>query len=78
MAGDKLNFNIFIKPTFGFVGQHAASEAGHITNAKVSSSPQQNEDNHLSRTNNTDSFWLYSKDWWERDSDNGLRSLFCI
>ena len=33
--GDRLNFSIFIKPTFGFVGQHAASEAGHIANTNV-------------------------------------------
>ena len=32
---DRLNFSIFIKPTFGFVGQHAASEAGHIANTNV-------------------------------------------
>ena len=34
---DRLNFSIFIKPTFGFVGQHAASEAGHIANTNVAS-----------------------------------------
>ena len=33
--GDKLNFSIFIKPTFGFAGQRAASEAGHIANTNV-------------------------------------------
>jgi hypothetical protein len=33
--GDQLNFSIFIKPTFGFVGQRAASEAGHIANTNV-------------------------------------------
>jgi hypothetical protein len=33
--GDQLNFSIFIKPTFGFVGQHAASETGHIANTNV-------------------------------------------
>ena len=33
--GDQLNFSIFIKPTFGFGGQHAASEAGHIANTNV-------------------------------------------
>ena len=33
--GDKLNFSIFIKPTFGFAGQPAASEAGHIANTNV-------------------------------------------
>ena len=33
--GDRLNFSIFIKPTFGFAGQHAASEAGHIANTNV-------------------------------------------
>ena len=30
-----MNFSIFIKPTFGFVGQHAAPEAGHIANTNV-------------------------------------------
>ena len=34
--GDQLNFSIFIKPTFGFAGQRAASEAGHIANTNVS------------------------------------------
>ncbi len=38
--GDKLNFSIFIKPTFGFVGQPAASEAGHIANTNVGSKPK--------------------------------------
>ena len=33
--GDQLNFSIFIKPTFGFAGQPAASEAGHIANTNV-------------------------------------------
>jgi hypothetical protein len=33
--GDQLNFSTFIKPTFGFVRQHAASEAGHIANTNV-------------------------------------------
>lgn len=33
--GDQLNFSIFIKPTFGFAGQRAASEAGHIANTNV-------------------------------------------
>ncbi|MFM7856666.1 MAG: hypothetical protein ACKO96_33265 [Flammeovirgaceae bacterium] len=33
--GDQLNFSIFIKPTFGFVGQRTASEAGHIANTNV-------------------------------------------
>jgi len=33
--GDQLNFSNFIKPTFGFVGQRAASEAGHIANTNV-------------------------------------------
>ena len=33
--GDQLNFSIFIKPAFGFTGQPAASEAGHIANANV-------------------------------------------
>ena len=33
--GDQLNFSIFIKPTFGLVGQRAASEAGHIANTNV-------------------------------------------
>jgi hypothetical protein len=33
--GDQLNFSIFIKPTFGFVGQRAASKAGHIANTNV-------------------------------------------
>ena len=32
---DQLNFSIFIKQTFGFVGQSAASEAGHIANTNV-------------------------------------------
>jgi hypothetical protein len=33
--GDTLNFSIFIKPTFGFAGQPAASPAGHIANTNV-------------------------------------------
>lgn len=33
--GDRLNFSIFIKTTFGFVGQRAALEAGHIANTNV-------------------------------------------
>ena len=33
--GDQLNFSIFIKPTFGFAGQPAASKAGHIANTNV-------------------------------------------
>ena len=33
--GDQLNFSIFIKPTFGFAGQPAASPAGHIANTNV-------------------------------------------
>ena len=33
--GDQLNFSIFIITTFVFVGQRAASEAGHIANTKV-------------------------------------------
>jgi hypothetical protein len=33
--GDRLIFSVFIKPTFGFAGQHAASEAGHIANTNV-------------------------------------------
>ena len=33
--GDRLNFSIFIKPTFSFVGQPAASQAGHIANTNV-------------------------------------------
>ena len=33
--GDQLNFSIFINPTFGFAGQPAASEAGHIANTNV-------------------------------------------
>jgi hypothetical protein len=33
--GDRLNFSIFIKPTFGFAGQPATSEAGHIANTNV-------------------------------------------
>lgn len=33
--GDQLNFSIFKQTTFGFVGQHAASEAGHIANTNV-------------------------------------------
>jgi hypothetical protein len=32
---DQLNFSIFLKPTFVFVGQRAASEAGHIANTNV-------------------------------------------
>jgi hypothetical protein len=35
--GDRLNFSIFKPTTFGFVGQHAASEAGHIANTNVGS-----------------------------------------
>jgi hypothetical protein len=35
--GDRLNFSIFIIPTFGFAGQRAASEAGHIANTNVAS-----------------------------------------
>ncbi|MCZ8023728.1 MAG: hypothetical protein O9294_18365 [Cytophagales bacterium] len=35
--GDQLNLSIFIKPTFVFAGQRAASEAGHIANTNVSS-----------------------------------------
>lgn len=34
--GDRLNFSIFIKPTFGFGRQLAVSEAGHIANTNVS------------------------------------------
>ena len=33
--GDRLNFSIFIKPTFGFAGQPAALPAGHIANTNV-------------------------------------------
>ena len=33
--GERLNFSIFKSTTFGFVGQHAASEAGHIANTNV-------------------------------------------
>ena len=33
--GDQLYFSIFIKPTFGFARQPAASEAGHIANTNV-------------------------------------------
>lgn len=33
--GDQLNFSIFKSTTFGFRGQHAASEAGHIANTNV-------------------------------------------
>lgn len=33
--GDQLDFSIFIKPTFGFVGQPAALKAGHIANTNV-------------------------------------------
>jgi hypothetical protein len=33
--GDRLNFSIFKLTTFGFVGQYAASEAGHIANTNV-------------------------------------------
>ena len=40
--GDQLNFSIFIKPTFGFVGQRAASEAGHIANTNVGCHLQMN------------------------------------
>ncbi|NBP69184.1 MAG: hypothetical protein EBR30_21155 [Cytophagia bacterium] len=36
---DRLNFSIFIKPTFGFAGQLAASEAGHIANTNVGGKP---------------------------------------
>ncbi|MBX2956288.1 MAG: hypothetical protein KF846_09035 [Cyclobacteriaceae bacterium] len=38
--GDRLNFSIFIKPTFGFAGQRAASEAGHIANTNVAANTQ--------------------------------------
>jgi hypothetical protein len=37
--GDQLNFSIFKLTTFGFVGQHAASEAGHIANTNVAGKP---------------------------------------
>ena len=37
--GDQLNFSIFIKPTFGFAGQRADSEAGHIANTNVVGKP---------------------------------------
>ena len=33
--GDQLNFSIFKPTTFGFAGQRAASEAGHIANTNV-------------------------------------------
>jgi hypothetical protein len=33
--GEWLNFSIFIIPTFGFAGQPAASETGHIANTNV-------------------------------------------
>lgn len=33
--GDRLDFSVFIKPTFGFAGKPAASEAGHIANTNV-------------------------------------------
>jgi hypothetical protein len=33
--GDQFNFSIFIKTTFVFAGQPAASEAGHIANTNV-------------------------------------------
>lgn len=33
--GERLNFSIFKATTFGFVGQSAASEAGHIANTNV-------------------------------------------
>ena len=42
--GDQLNFSIFIKPAFGFTGQPAASEAGHIANTNVGGK-------HLGQTN---------------------------
>jgi hypothetical protein len=38
--GDQLNFSIFIKPTFVFAGQRAASEAGHIANTNVTNNLQ--------------------------------------
>ena len=33
--GDRLIFSIFKPTTFGFVGQLAASQAGHIANTNV-------------------------------------------
>ena len=33
--GDQLYFSIFKPTTFGFAGQPAASEAGHIANTNV-------------------------------------------
>lgn len=48
--GDPLNFSVFIKPTFGFVGQRAASEAGHIANTNV----VRNFKNENSTTNRSD------------------------
>lgn len=35
--GDRLIFSIFIKTTFGFAGEPAASGAGHIANTNVTS-----------------------------------------
>lgn len=36
--GDQLNFSIFIKPTFGFAGQRAASQRHHCRNTNVGAS----------------------------------------
>ena len=38
--GDMLNFGFFKTTTFGFVGQHPAPEADHITNTNVTSKPR--------------------------------------
>ena len=38
--GDQLNFSIFKPTTFGFAGQRAASEAGHIANTNVGGNSQ--------------------------------------
>jgi hypothetical protein len=48
--GDRLNFSIFIKPTFGFVGQRAASEAGHIANTNVSGKLKDDNEKTISQT----------------------------
>jgi hypothetical protein len=49
--GDQLNFSIFIKPTFGFAGQPAASEVGHIANTNVAGNLSKKEKSQL--TNGT-------------------------
>jgi hypothetical protein len=68
--GDQLNFSIFIKPTFGFAGQRAASEAGHIANTNVRGKPHW-----TMRLLFIALTFLVSGQVWSQPTDNYVRTI---